>query len=300
MHDQFRSGRNKHPEYHPPTASAADTVRSVDQSEVLKVGDLMEVECGPLSAEETDTTAPAIELLRKLGFCTEQEAWPSASFGPVLPDVLENLKRAHHVLTTRGFMCVGDPLNPLGDGKSWVLKCEPPIELPNGSDPARIAHRYLHQEGLKVATRPVLDGEILLIPLWDSWKESAAEVDRTDSSARGLPPSHVNQSDHERLGEQMREWDRELRRIANAARGKRQYDEKNARITFPDFTLWKAIDESNLTMLRRCELFGHACQTVGTRDGRFEFIGELTGMSPYTAYDIYKRRPGRKKRSRKK
>jgi hypothetical protein len=107
-------------------------------------------------------------------------------------------------------------------------------------------------------------------------------------------------SDRERLGERMGEWDRELRRIAKAARAKRQYHEANARVAFPDFTLWKAIDDSNLTPIRRCELFGQACQNVGRQDGRFELIGELTGMSPFTAYDIYKQRPSRKKRSQEK
>ena len=120
------------------------------------------------------------------------------------------------------------------------------------------------------------------------------------SSPRRLPRSQVNRSDKERLGAQMGEWDQELRRIARAARGKRKYDEENARNTFPDFTLWNAIDDSNLTKLRRFELFGSGCQNVGNRDGRFELIGEITGMSPYTAYDTYKLRPSRKKRVPKK
>jgi hypothetical protein len=272
----------------------------LNQAGVLQPGDEMVVECGPLSARETDTTAPAIELLRKLGFYKEEQKWPSSSFGPVLPYVLAQLKRAHQILSTRGFVFVGDPLNPLGDGKSWILKCEPPIDLPNESDPTRLAHRCLQNEGISVATRPVLDGDTLLIPLWDSGNESATKVDRTNSSPRRLHPNKVNQRDNERLGERMGEWDRELRRIAKAARAKRQYNEEDARIAFPDFTLWKAIDDSNVTMLRRRELFGPACQTVGSRDGRFELIGELTAMSPYTAYDIYKLRPSRKRRSRKK
>jgi hypothetical protein len=154
---------------------------AVEQSGILKPGDVMVVECGPLSAEDTDTSAPAIELLRKLGFGKERQEWPSTFFGPVLPEVLKKLKGAHQILTSRGFVFIDDPLNPLGDGRSWVLKCEPPDKLPNNSDPARLAGECLQAEGIKVAKRPVLDGDTLLIPLWDSGEDSAAELHLADS-----------------------------------------------------------------------------------------------------------------------
>jgi len=140
----------------------------VGHSGILKPGDEMVVECGPLSAEETDTTAPAIELLRKLGFCDEQQQWPSSLFGPVLPEVLQQLKRAHQILTAKGFVFVGDPLNPVGDGRSWVLRLEPTNKLPKGADFADLADRYLQSEGIKVAAKPIQDGRTLLVALWDS------------------------------------------------------------------------------------------------------------------------------------
>jgi len=264
----------------------------------------MVVEGGPLSAEDTDTTAPAIELLRKLGFGPEQQEWPSSHFGPVLPDVLHQLKRAHQILTSRDFVILDDPLNPLGDGKSWVLKCEPPIQLPNGSDPGRFAQRCLQKEGIKVAARPVLDGETLLIPLWDSGTDSAVVADDFEAVGnKQTASSTFAYSDKEQLAERMDTWNRELLRISRAARAKRHYDEEIARTVFPDFTLWKEIDESKLTTIRRDNLFGQAYQTFGNWEGRFELIGELTGMSFGAAYDVYKKRPSRpkrKKRSRKK
>ncbi len=131
---------------------------------------------------------------------------------------------------------------------------------------------------------------------------TSASVEAQNSQLRvgEFSRSPVSYSDNERLGERMGEWDKELRRISTAARAKRQYNEESARMAFPDFTLWKALDDSNLTALRRCELFGQRCQNVGSQDGRFQLIGELTGISPFTAYDIYKRRPSRKKRRQKK
>lgn len=112
------------------------------------------------------------------------------------------------------------------------------------------------------------------------------------------PPS-PGYSDVERLAEQMGEWDRELKRVARVAQAKRQYREEDARKDFPDLTLWKAVDNSNLSKVRRREFFKNPCQTFGSKDGRFDLIGELTGRAASSAYDIYKQRPNRKKRSPK-
>jgi hypothetical protein len=140
-----------------------------------------------------------------------------------------------------------------------------------------------------------------LIPLGDSWKDSAVLADDFEPVGdKRTAQSSFGYSDNERLGERMGEWNQELRSIARAAQAKRQYNEEIARKAFQHFTLWKAIDDSSLTTLRRGELFGQACQNFGSREGRFQLIGELTGMSLHTAYDIYKRRPSRKKRSLKK
>lgn len=100
--------------------------------------------------------------------------------------------------------------------------------------------------------------------------------------------------------ERIATWDDELKHISRAARAKRRYREEDARKAFPHFTLWQAIDNSNLTETRRTELFGQTCQQFAKQPGRFELIGELTGRSAASAYDMYKKRPNRKKRSSKK
>jgi hypothetical protein len=173
---------------------------------------------------------------------------------------------------------------------------------------ARTAHR--RQGGLAQSLEKSYKSSARSIreQLEEVWGIEARELELAACIARSQPKAAPSDdvsrahavSGNERLGEQMGQWDLELRRIAKAGQAKRQYHQENARIAFPDFTIWQAIDESNLSMLRRGELFGQACQRVASRDGRFELIGDLTGMSPYTAYDIYKQRPSRKKRPRKK
>jgi hypothetical protein len=134
---------------------------------VVRPGEIV-VECGQLSSEDIDPTAAAVEMLQKLGFDAEKQGWPSPSFGPVLPSVLKELKQAHGILTTKGFLVVGDPLNPLGDGRSWVLRLEPTNKLPQDADFADLADRYLQSEGINVAAKPVWDARTLLVALWDS------------------------------------------------------------------------------------------------------------------------------------
>jgi hypothetical protein len=127
------------------------------------------------------------------------------------------------------------------------------------------------------------------------------------ADARPTPPTPSEQTsspspshdDSERLAEQMAEWNRDLVRISRAAQAKRQYQEKDARKDFPELTLWKALDDSNINPLRRREFFANPWQNFGTQVRRFDLIGQLTGRASSTAYDIYKRRPSRRKRSRK-
>src|SRR5271170_3962109 len=115
-----------------PQQATPSLVSVVGPSALLKRGQGNEAFWSNLSDDLGDPT-PAIELLQKLGF-GDTEEWPSSSFGPVFPEVLAQLKRAYQILTTRGFRIVDDPLNPLGDGRSWLLRCEPTDKLPNNAD----------------------------------------------------------------------------------------------------------------------------------------------------------------------
>lgn len=142
----------------------------------------MIVDGAPLWAEDPDTTSAAEQLLQKLGFIAGTPEWPSRGFGPVLPNVLEELQRAYRILTTTGFEVIGDPLNPLGDGRSWVLRCKPTRNLPNNSDIADLAHRCLLAEGIKVAVKPVWDKNTLLVALWKSGRADTGEVRHANPS----------------------------------------------------------------------------------------------------------------------
>ena len=145
----------------------AAVTSSADPVTIARPGEIV-TEIGPLSSKDTDTTTAAVEMLQRLGFGAEKQDWPSPLFGPVLPGVLEQLKRARRILTTKGFLVVGDPLNPLGDGRSWVLRFEPTEKLPTGADFAELADQYLQSQGITVAAKPVQDGRTFLVALWDS------------------------------------------------------------------------------------------------------------------------------------
>jgi hypothetical protein len=140
------------------------------------------VESGPLS--DTDTTAAAVKMLQKLGFGRENAEWPSPPFGPVLPSVLSELKRARRILTTTGFQVVGDPVNPLGDGRSWVLRFEPTDKLRTNADLGELADRHLQSEGIKVAAKPIQDGRSFMVALWDSGRISEARNNNNDLVGR--------------------------------------------------------------------------------------------------------------------
>jgi len=161
-----RSQKHPAPEPSRPT-QRLNQGASTSPVAVVRPGEIV-VEGGPLSSEETDPTAAAVELLQKLDFGAEEQGWPSPPFGPVLPSVLKELKQAHRILTTKGFLVVGDPLNPLGDGRSWVLRLEPTNKLPPDADFADLADQYLQSAGIKVAAKPIRDARTLLVALWDS------------------------------------------------------------------------------------------------------------------------------------
>lgn len=174
----------------------------LDPVAILKPGEIV-AECEPLSSEATGTTGAAVEILQRLGFGAEGQGWPSPAFGPALPGVMGELKRAHRILTARGFLVVGDPLNPLGDGRSWVLRFEPTNKLPNDADPADLAHQYLESEGVKVATRPVQDDQTLLVALWDSGQVDATPAKNKRTANEVL----VKRRNHSRSGSRQRPKD---------------------------------------------------------------------------------------------
>ena len=193
----------------------------------------MVVECGPLSADYTDTTGSAIELLRKVGVLEpEEQEWPSSSFGPVLPDVLERLKQARSILTAGGFLVVDDPLNPLGDGKGWVLRCEPTHKLSASADLADVVDHCLQAEGVKVAARPVRDGRAVLVALWDSGNV------RTDGG--GLPPLPQEEVDRKRASDITRVL-REIDTVRGRMDDEGTYNELKAEN--PKFILFKECDK---------------------------------------------------------
>jgi hypothetical protein len=157
----------------------------VDPFAIVGPGEIV-VESGPLSAEDTDTTGAAVEMLQKLGLGVEEPEWPTPPFGPVLPSVLKQLKRARQGLVTKGFLVISDPVNPSGDGKSWVLRFEPTDKLPKDADFAELADLCLQSEGLAVAAKPVQDGRTFLVALWDSGRVRTEET-RNKRQAFVLP-----------------------------------------------------------------------------------------------------------------
>ncbi len=160
---------------------AQGRVSVVGPSALLKPGEGKASFWSRLS-EDLNNPAPAIRLLQTLGFSAEGREWPSSFFGPVLPDVLTDLKRAHQILTTMGFRIVDDPVNPLGDGRGWVLRCELTDKLPDNIEPADLADQYLASEGIKVAARPVWDNGTLLVTLCGSGRISVRNPSRPKTS----------------------------------------------------------------------------------------------------------------------
>lgn len=104
--------------------------------------------------------------------------------------------------------------------------------------------------------------------------------------------------EEQKRGQQAATYDEELRHIARAAKGKRNYGEARARREFPDFLLWEALDNSRVSPKQREEFFSDA-YGFAQREQRFDFIGALMGVGAETAYGYYKKRPERKKRRSK-
>ena len=79
-------------------------------------------------------------------------SWLPASFGPVLPGVRSQLERVHQILRDSRYRIATDapnPVNPCGDGRSWVVLCKPTSKLPKDVDPADFARQRLQSEGVR-------------------------------------------------------------------------------------------------------------------------------------------------------
>lgn len=89
-------------------------------------------------------------------------------------------------------------------------------------------------------------------------------------------------------GKRASDFYEELKGMGSACKGRRNTSEEFFRQQFPWFSIWNAIDESALTLKRRAEYFGNLHPEAAGQPERFEFIGELLGVSKHTAYRYYK------------
>jgi hypothetical protein len=108
----------------------------------------------------------AAELHPSLSFIDAAVVWPSPSFGVVTAEVLEYLHQARANFISNGFEVSDDPVNHLGDGKSWALLCEP-TDISESPDRLEIA-RQCQSECVKGAPRPFWDSGRIIVPLWRS------------------------------------------------------------------------------------------------------------------------------------
>jgi hypothetical protein len=91
--------------------------------------------------------------------------WPSSSFpSPGWPEVVQQYKRAHRILTTAGFLVVADPRNDCGDGRTWVLRCKPTDKLPKDADPTNLSRQCLESDGMTL-DGVLWQGEMLSVVL---------------------------------------------------------------------------------------------------------------------------------------
>jgi hypothetical protein len=255
-----------------------------------------------------------VGLLQKLGFIERTPEWPSRDFGPVLPNVLEELKRAYRILTTAGFEVIGDPLNPLGDGRSWVIRCEPTRNLPDNSNIANLAEQCLLEAGIKVAVKPVWDKNTLLVALWESGRVATAEVRHANSSSLGRK-RHGAAADSRRLlrflprGDQITvaSCDDMRSRIANTFEHFMPYmlqvksivrshggrvSVENLRKKFKDTHFVKALSASDWQLL--IEEFSTR-RPAGLRNLTVALLARRTGLSPQTVATYTK--PSKRHRS---
>jgi hypothetical protein len=65
------------------------------------------------------------------------------------PEVYELLRRTRRVLRTNGYRLKPDPLNPLGDGRSWILIFEPTGKIRRDADPVDLVSSLLEAESVE-------------------------------------------------------------------------------------------------------------------------------------------------------
>src|SRR5207245_8254722 len=109
----------------------------------------------------------AAELHPNLAFVDKARGWPTAGFGLVTGDVLDQLQRDRATFLSRGFSIDADPVNPLGDGKSWALKCEVTDKVVDGVDPVKLVEQC-QSECVQGAPKPFWQGKTIVVPLWGS------------------------------------------------------------------------------------------------------------------------------------
>jgi len=145
--------RNNHPEV-PKQLSSPNSKSNRALSHAAAEGDnLGEVylDCGPLDADEAEPWRPTIDTLKKIyqvpsaadlhpSLAFADNPWPSPSFGTVFPGVLEQLRKVRGFLIVKGFNVDADPVNPLGDGKSWALVVER-THSSTGADPLELVRQ---------------------------------------------------------------------------------------------------------------------------------------------------------------
>ncbi len=96
-----------------------------------------------------------------------------------------------------GFRVLADPFNDLGDGKTWVLECEPTDNLPKDADPVDLARQCLESKGIATETEGVrLKGQMLYVAL-----SPPAQRTTQDQVQPGSPESDRESLRAERLRE---------------------------------------------------------------------------------------------------
>jgi len=177
-----QTDRPETPKQLPSTSRKPNNVASQPDPQGNNLGEIC-LDCGPLEADDTEPWRPAIDALKKIhrvpraadlhpSLAFADKPWPSLTFGMVFDAVLELLRRSRSVFTAKGFKVDADPVNPLGDGKSWALVIEPQDNLPKGADPLELA-RQCQLECAQGTAEPMWNGQTILVPLWDSECEDA-------------------------------------------------------------------------------------------------------------------------------
>jgi hypothetical protein len=252
---------------HGPAAEKREQPLEQEQTQQNLRRRTIEVECGPILAEDPEPWRPSVERLKQrfrvssagdlhpgLSFADKGRSWPSTGWGVVTPDVLEKLQRAREFLIAAGFLVDADPLNDLGDGKSWTLICELTDNTPKVSDLSDLVDQTLRSAGLPVATKPFWDKGKLLVDVWDAVRATAPQEEITNSNVANTtriePTEHIRQS--VRVGSVTME-DAGHKRAADIVRAQQEIEEirplmdcdddyDRLRTKHPDFMIFKICD----------------------------------------------------------